>query len=152
MAKDWVSKYVQLHADQSKSKNLELRSNQLAADRAPDVFEAVTLRVKDDVVSYATGTGIEITLGPIARGFVVRRPDYPAATLEAVLQGVTIACKYSFIEDDMGGVKTEHVLFRIFANPDGSVQVKKNGDVYADDSEVSEALLAPVFGFVSRVR
>lgn len=150
MAKDWVNKYVKLHTDRNESRNAELRSGQVAATRSPDVFGAIQDRVKDDVAAYAAGTGIDIKFGLAAGGFVVRRPQYPAATLEASLQGVTIQCKYSFMEDDTSGIKNDRTLFRIFANPDDSVQVKKNGDVYAGDSEVSEAMLTPVFDFVSR--
>lgn len=152
MAKDWVDKYVKAYADQDKSKEADLHFSKIAANRAPDVLEAVRARVKDDITTFGSRTRSGIQFIPIGPGFKVRKPVYPAVTLDVSLDGTTIKCTYAFKEADTSTERTVDALFRVFANPDDSVQVKKNGDVYADESEISEAVLAPVFDFVSGKR
>jgi hypothetical protein len=148
MPKDWVRKYVE---SRRRTKDSDLRCSQVALARAHDVLLNVSGQVKEDVATYnglMGATCLQHDFIP-SKSFVVRKGEYPAVTLKVTAEDVTLRCEYSFKADDTCERRETVSLFRIVGDLAGNVQVKKDGAVYAEDCEISEAMLTPVFDFLN---
>ena len=82
-------------------------------------------------------------------GFVVRKPEYPAASLNVAprLDAAAVACHYRFTPNN-GLPPREDRLELVFAGEGAdSLQIKHNGtgQLFATPDALSEYLLSPVF-------
>jgi hypothetical protein len=150
MADDWVSNYKNSRGHQKAKEATNEKLLDMASDRAVSTFRELSERIKGDVGSY-TGDGFAQGLTYVfvpAKQFIVRKPEFPSVTLDVMLEGVTIECRYGFKPDDTSEKKSKIARFRLCVDLLGNIYVKRNGDVYTDASEISEAILRPVFDFL----
>ena len=148
MADDWVDKYLKSWSQDAQRREISLRRARLVDQGASRFFDDLSRRVKKDIEtfqSFAKDPDLLVVRQP--GRFSVTRNNYPMPKLEVLLNGPTIEYVFScrvdrsqaeFQEDKRGQISLDSDL-------SGNVQARVNGRLLADDSELSEFLLTPLF-------
>ena len=155
MASDWVKKYMQSWKADDKKLDADLRRADFVAENSPPFFKALWDQVNNDLKAFYEGGGDSRLIGQFvpSRKFVVTRRDFPMIELNVTLGNgyIEYVCKSKFDHASSFDPEATGQLI-ITSDLQGRLQVRRNGEPYADHSELSEFLLTPVFEYTKRNR
>jgi hypothetical protein len=144
MSDDWARKYIDIHKQRQQEKQDEQSRGQLARAGAPDMFQRIKSRVQQDLKTlHDAGVlqSLQVT-HTTATSFTVNdmsRREGSRLTLIVELKVVLVEYHYFFPKRER-----EDRALRIGSDLEGVIRVCKNGEDFADESEVSEFLLRPL--------
>ncbi|MEO8259512.1 MAG: hypothetical protein ABI868_19350 [Acidobacteriota bacterium] len=159
MAIDWITR---LADDERKRDETRQRGTEAAARKADLVriqgqrlLDALRATVARDIAAFRLefpGDGArEITLenGRPDGGFVVRKPQFPTATLDVAprLDSGAVGCQYRFIPTNGLPAREDRIELGFIGDADATLAIKHHGtgQVFANADDLSEYLLLPVF-------
>ena len=159
MASDWITR---LADDERKRDDTRLRGTEAAARKADLVrvhgqrlLDALRATVARDIEAFRLefpGDGArEITLenGQADGGFIVRKPQFPTATLDVSprLNSAAVGCQYRFIPTNGLPPREDRIELGFIGDGDQNLAIKHHGtgQVFTSADDLSEYLLLPVF-------
>jgi hypothetical protein len=159
MASDWITR---LADDERKRDDTRLRGTEAAARKADLVrvhgqrlLDALRATIARDIEAFRRefpGDGArEIILenGHADGGFVVRKPQFPTATLDVLprLSAAAVGCQYRFIPTNGLPPREDRVELGFTGDGGESLAIKHHGtgQVFTNADDLSEYLLLPVF-------
>lgn len=150
MTEDWVTDYMSQRKSEQTETEIELKKAKRSEEGAPRLFRALSNRIQSDIKQYHVNGGNQdlFYFFTPSNKFAVRKSNYPSVTLEVELKEVAIEYSYRYKIDGTVDPKITEGHFLVKADLSGNVQVVQGGVAFVDVSDVSEALLKPVFDFV----
>lgn len=154
MSDDWAKNYIGVHKQKQQERENNQRRADLAAAGAPDMFQRIKERVQRDLQTFhgdgvlqnlqmenwvMTGKFGVLSQAPYVEGLF--------AHLEVELSIVLIKYTYFFRSKEKK-IEQKPGALRIDADLHGEIRVRRNGETFTDESEVSEFLLRPLLDFV----
>jgi hypothetical protein len=159
MSNDWAENYIEVHKEAWKREQQEQQNVQRGAELAeaggPDVFQKIRERIRQDLRTFynverlrriemiedLSGGKFEIVANPSF-------PGGPVALVQVELMRIMIRYTHSFSPDRRKNSESKEGVLRICSDLEGRIQIYRNGNAFADESEVSEFLLKPLLVFV----
>jgi hypothetical protein len=154
MSDDWARKYIDIHKQKQQEKQDAQERGRLARAGAPDMFQRIKDRIRQDLKTfYDAGVLHSLVFNDVSEtNFAVndmspRTGSRPTLVVELDI----ILVKYGHLLSLKQGKNDPNRstgALRICSDSEGVTQVYKNGETFADESEVSEFLLRPLLDFV----
>ena len=150
MAKDWVVKYLADHDRHAQVQDVQAQRLELAKAGADCFFRSFYNQVRMDVEAFNRARReAELNEQLISScSFIVRRSYFPSAQLQVTREEIYINYVYKFTPDHASESRIEEGQLILFADSQGRINAKHNGEPFADYGEISEFLIRPIFDYV----
>jgi hypothetical protein len=155
MSDDWARKYIDTHRQRQQEKRDAQERGRLARAGAPDMFQRIKDRIRQNLTTFHEAgvlQSLQFNEASTTKFFVSdMTPRATDGRPTLVVELDMILVKYHHLFPPKEGKKEPHVstgALRICSDLEGTTQVYKNGDAFADESAVSEFLLRPLLDCV----
>lgn len=151
---DWVNKYMGSWDHDDQEREADLIRAQFVSARSLALFKSLWKQVEADVAQFHNGGGDSRLIAQFipSSALVVTRREFPMIELTVKVENGYITYKRLWKFDHPSSKEEVEGQFMITSDLQGRLQVKRNGEPFADHSELSELLLTPVFEYIRKTR
>jgi hypothetical protein len=152
MDRNWMDEFIRSAVAQQIKRHEQANLAALGAAQIPKMFKRLCTQIQADVSTYQTKIpGASLQFEARSDSFMVRHEKFPFFDMTVFAENqrmriVTVKKKYS----DSADGQTETSLF-VTATGEGQAyyRIEGNDRVFANEPEISEALLRPLLEFVN---
>jgi hypothetical protein len=151
---DWVNKYMESWNHDDQQREADLRRAQFVSAGSLALFKSLWKQVEGDVAQFHDGGGDPRLIAQFipSSALVVTRREFPMIELMVKVENGYITYKRLWKFDHPSFMEEVEGQFIITSDLQGRLQVKRNGEPFADHSELSQLLLTPVFEYIRKTR